>query len=84
MISHLELADAKMRESSLQQQWFGDADAGIRSVSGQCNGQLFEQLLQASGYCDVACVRLLRSGAHGIRFAACMYPSPFLCVQVHQ
>ena len=64
MIAGIEAADAAMRSSGQQQAWFGNADEKVLEVAGKCNGCLFEQLLRASGYRDVACVELLREGQY--------------------
>ena len=45
------------------QGWFAGCDVGVRAVAGRANPYLFEQLLQATKYCDVACVKMLREGA---------------------
>ena len=63
MISRLEEAGRAMHDSGVTSRWFGNADDGIRGVSGQCNGHLLEQFLQSSNYCDTDCVNLLRDGA---------------------
>ena len=62
LIAGFEAADAAMRSSGQQQARFGDANAKVLEVTGGCHGCLFEQLLKASGYRDVACVELLRKG----------------------
>ena len=51
-----------MRKSGLCEQWFAEADVTTRQVAGGANGHLFQTLLRASGYHDVACVDLLREG----------------------
>jgi hypothetical protein len=63
VISQLEKADELMRASGMCAQWFNGCDEETLAVTGQANGHLFEQLLQASRYRDVQCVELLREGA---------------------
>ena len=45
------------------QGWYQGCDAWVRKVAGAANGLLFQQLLEATGYCDVDCVNMLRHGA---------------------
>jgi len=63
MISSLEDAGAAMQASGLRDQWFSSADRECRAVAGGANGHLLHVLLDAIGYCDVACADLLREGA---------------------
>ena len=62
MLAKLEEADRALRATGRQQLWFNGADPSVLQVAGSCNGFLIEQLLRASGYCDVECVNLLREG----------------------
>ena len=58
----LELANTKMRDSGLCQEWFNGCDEITRRVSREANGQLFQDLLVAADYRDADCVELLRQG----------------------
>ena len=78
MIHKLEMADAQMRKSGLCDSWFDGADEVTLGVSGRCNGALFEQLLQATGYGDAACVELLREGNPVLLLASSPAPGFFL------
>ena len=70
-LTKLEEAGDRMRKSGLCRAWFGDADQCTLDVAGGCNGQLFEQLLTASGYHEVDCVNLLRGGANELINIVC-------------
>ena len=61
-IFSIEEADRRMRQSGLCEEWFAGADVATRQVAGGANGHLFQTLLKASGYHDVACVDSLREG----------------------
>eukprot|EP00973_Karenia_brevis_P005272 721886-Karenia_brevis.AAC.1 len=60
VISRLEEADRRMRNSGLQREWFKGADEKITAVAGCVNGALLEALLQATDYADVGCCELFR------------------------
>ena len=62
MISQIEEAARCMRTTGLRDKWLAEADEHTRAVAGGVNAPLFERLLHASGYVDVECVRLFRSG----------------------
>ena len=59
----LEEADARMKACGACDAWFGAADSSIRSVVGDSNGMLFEQLIELAGHTDMNCADLLRLGA---------------------
>ena len=62
MISQLELASELLRESGVADAWYNGCDTICKSITKNGNGHLFEQLLRASDYDDIACVELLRNG----------------------
>ena len=62
MISQLELASELLRESGITDAWYNGCDTICKSITKNGNGHLFEQLLRASNYDDIACVELLRNG----------------------
>jgi hypothetical protein len=63
MISQIEEADTKMKLSGLRNDWLAAADAGVRGVVAEANGELFEQLAARSGFRDAGAAPLLREGA---------------------
>jgi hypothetical protein len=62
VVEQVEAIDAALRESGMQLSWFRGADQQVLDVAGEANGYLFEQLLIATGYHDVRCVEMLRTG----------------------
>ena len=85
MVRQIELASLSMREGGVCDEWFDDADAITKSVAGDCNGHLFEQLLKKSNYLDTACAELLRRGEFRFPYAClCVVyvfgGVPFACV----
>ena len=54
----LEQASERLRASSVNDGWFEGVDPGVRGVASGVDGHLFEQLLRAHGYHDVAVVDL--------------------------
>ena len=62
MISKIEEADELMRSSGLCAAWFAVADAELRGVSAEANGELFQQLAAATEFVDAGAVPLLREG----------------------
>lgn len=59
----LEDAGSQLRASGACDAWFGSCDDITRRVSDGVNGPLFTRLLEATGYVDVECVELFRTGA---------------------
>ena len=62
MISKIEEADELMRSSGLCADWIAVADAEMRGVSAEANGELFQQLAAATEFVDAGAVPLLREG----------------------
>ena len=62
VVCAIERLAAKLVKSSQTDRWFGDADAGVRSVSSSVNGPLFELLAKRVAYDDVGCIELFRLG----------------------
>jgi hypothetical protein len=65
MISQLEWANAELVSSGKCAHWFRDCDAITKKVTEGVNGFLMQELLVASGHCDVGAVELFRQGAWG-------------------
>ena len=62
MISKLEEANATMWDSGKRAEWFQLRDAITKGVSAGVNGFLLQELLCASGHCDLAAADLFREG----------------------
>ena len=62
VVCAVERLAAKLVKSGQVDRWFGDADAGVRSVSKSVNGPLFELLAQRAAYEDSGCIDLFREG----------------------
>ena len=63
----LEDAGSQLRASGACDAWFGACDDITRRVAGGVNGPLFTRLLEATGYVDVECVELFRTGSASCR-----------------
>ena len=63
MIFRIQLADAELRLSGKCEAWFRQCDEVTKKVSAGVNGYLFEELLRASHYTDMAVVELFRFGS---------------------
>ena len=62
MLSQLELADQKLRQSGRLDQWLRGCDSRVKAVSEAANSLLLAELLAASAHCDLACAELFREG----------------------
>ena len=58
MISQLEKANLAMRMSGVCDAWFAGCDEVTVGVAGAVNGDLFHQLVVASGHRDPNCAEL--------------------------
>ena len=63
MISQIEFAAQEIMDSGMQQEWLQGADVAAQAVIGSVNGPLLRQLLEATGYDDVAVIDMLLEGA---------------------
>jgi hypothetical protein len=62
MITAIEEADTRMRASGFCADWLAVADAAVKGVSAEVNGELFQQLAAATDFVDAGAVPLLREG----------------------
>ena len=68
MIKQIEAADKKMRESGQAADWFAVADAAVRGVTDDANGEIFKQLEKLANFVDDGAVPQLREGGKRRQF----------------